>query len=1739
MADGGGRRRQRSRSIYQDDPEMRTFFGDADPLDEFETELGGGPATPKDDQQPGPETSLVPLTMDAEKILAQADMLSERIKRRSSRPASTGIESPNLSNIDVSKGGSGKGRRKSTLKKAKPRRKSSKFRKAEEANEDDAGGRVKTAEKMNFGSPDTTVESAAASSGDPTSDGRPSAPPPGDTDDGTTTPASEPLRRGAKVKSGQNTPRTARRDEASRQKTRERKQQSAATDASAYGGIMDFDIRNLAKAFLDAIKEERQPPEPGQRRKQEESPSETPSSCSKCGSVLFDDDRAVSESGACRACDEERSRGRTNRHRRSKGVTYDEDDDEDDTAGGRQRRRTVFSSNTRGTRGRGRFKEQRPNAIEETTSNEVVEIPWDPWYEYAMESAYQGHGVGEYLYPELNGEGYYPRPEDAYYFGPGWDGWEPQQAYPYGADPYEAAIPPAWAPFVPPCPCIVAGVEAPPNQGTIVRREEMYTEGGRHRHRVQEILEEPTASPSRADTERDRLQEAPPGFIRDSATPTVATGASRRPSDVTGGRPAARPGGRILLDAYEEIGPPGSPDRWSQSLFPATPARTSRRKSLTKQGRATSESAVPRGEVLYWEADAPPPRRESQGAPSTSQELRWRAIDGQPKEGWTYGESEGSGTYFVDMRWSTSGRAAKYKTFSWPSQKTAATRVKGSSKTSTLSESKRKTKKKKPRHGKRTDRPEKTRKPSKASTSSQESLSVTQLRPTSEKVFSQTASSMETPKICPTDGGESEINLEELESSPLSPPLKRTSIKSPEVLSETMSSDVSFASAISRTSLKPELRRVSIAHQAEKYSLHEDPAETKPTEADLADYAEGTAFPGVDGLPKAGRAIEMDQRSEVNKEESKEKAVKETVLLNTEAREADDAVDRSKTTKDRGVDDLPTKSSSRSGTSEMEASMRSHASKDTRQTIKNDESEEGADEAKAMGEDKSEDERLEEAAPKLQEEPPLSIMLSQSGDVAPEPEYESRQDMEEILKELEQHTTVMYPESNIVILLAMMCAIWICVVVLLSYQRHGPHKPTWTDTFPTWPADRNMTVTRHPTLTVAPHPRVYLCSTDFCLKEGVYLASLFSRDVSPCDNFYRYVCQHWERTMHGYKSGVGFASSTDTFLEQAMHNRVLKYILSSGSDDVIEAKHLYEACMSVHGSNAATELRQIFSTWPPMLNWPVDKTAVVSVPDVWSVAGRLTRDFGLAALLGVQAALDKTFLQPVLELDLPELIFYRGDDQRNDIDSMFRGAISEAAQLFGSSGMRHELTADVMATFNSIARRRPFFPGVEVKLVPLDSVDADLRGFLSVVFESTLTRNTTVQYRNPAYFDRELAGVFNDAGTRAILNFLGFRLVAHVAPFLPDSDSLLRVHSVESAGRVLSPLAKWVLCLRAVASVLPACAARAHARVVRASGSDVTSRVWMSQLESIFFRSSRRYSWMDSHTHHVVHFMLRRLRLARFYPTWVLRRDLQCADGAPLSGSSPMNMFWAASKAHQSQRLAQLLRRTRPRDVGDAFGTLSRFSWAHQAVYVPFGVVNWSVPSNGSVFALQLSRMAVRLFGGLVPALFEDSAWDETTMLRFSDRSQRLLDELLDCLISDYRMLPAALRGGDDGIVDPDDARNALLVQTAAVHLAHKAFKELLHVKRIWELDFRLLPIPTNSSEQLFFIYFAHDNCERSDEAYRAHRYAALQQLPPEQRVNFPLRHLPAFAEAFHCHRNSPMRAHSGICNVFDSVQPI
>ncbi|KAH7961756.1 hypothetical protein HPB52_011925 [Rhipicephalus sanguineus] len=62
--------------------------------------------------------------------------------------------------------------------------------------------------------------------------------------------------------------------------------------------------------------------------------------------------------------------------------------------------------------------------------------------------------------------------------------------------------------------------------------------------------------------------------------------------------------------------------------------------------------------------------------------------------------------------------------------------------------------------------------------------------------------------------------------------------------------------------------------------------------------------------------------------------------------------------------------------------------------------------------------------------------------------------------------------------------------------------------------------------------------------------------------------------------------------------------------------------------------------------------------------------------------------------------------------------------------------------------------------------------------------------------------------------------------------------------------------------------------------------------------------------------------------------------------------------------------------------------------------------------------------------------------------------------------------------------------------------------------------LPDLSAEALFFVYYALDNCENSDQVYKEQHG---RWLPAEYRVNLPLRHLVEFAPLFNCSADTNM----------------
>ncbi|KAG0412161.1 hypothetical protein HPB47_010700 [Ixodes persulcatus] len=213
-----------------------------------------------------------------------------------------------------------------------------------------------------------------------------------------------------------------------------------------------------------------------------------------------------------------------------------------------------------------------------------------------------------------------------------------------------------------------------------------------------------------------------------------------------------------------------------------------------------------------------------------------------------------------------------------------------------------------------------------------------------------------------------------------------------------------------------------------------------------------------------------------------------------------------------------------------------------------------------------------------------------------------------------------------------------------------------------------------------------------------------------------------------------------------------------------------------------------------------------------------------------------------------------------------------------------------------------------------------------------------------------------------------------------------------------------------------------------------------------------------------------------------------------------------------------------PPTAGSPLDVWPTYKLSQQLMHIPAGLVNASVPSNSTFFALHLSRLGTRFFAALSKLLYDSTVYELETPLRFTPDAQAALDRLLDCIVQDARPLFGHHQ-------DPSHLRLALLEQVLAIQLAFLAFRQLLGTRRIWKRDFRLAPLPNVSSDKLFFIYYALDHCELSDDLFSRHEIEAHRRLPAKQRVNVALRQSPAFARAFSCQAGAPMTATS-LCQV-------
>ncbi|KAG0414315.1 hypothetical protein HPB47_008512 [Ixodes persulcatus] len=593
---------------------------------------------------------------------------------------------------------------------------------------------------------------------------------------------------------------------------------------------------------------------------------------------------------------------------------------------------------------------------------------------------------------------------------------------------------------------------------------------------------------------------------------------------------------------------------------------------------------------------------------------------------------------------------------------------------------------------------------------------------------------------------------------------------------------------------------------------------------------------------------------------------------------------------------------------------------------------------------------------------------------------------------------------------------------------------------------------------------------------GNYLNSLLDEARSPCDDFYEHVCGHWPNSDNDRKGEIGWAVTSNTLLQEALEASLVKALEDPMNRLTVgTAVDLFGTCMnrpSVHGS-ANAYARNLFANWI-IKKWPVPTYRIdVNHEQVWRFAGQLVRDLGAGILASVSVAVDPVNdLRSVVCLDYPMPLYFLSD-----------------------------------------------------------SMNIGFWQLLATIYQGNpnVTRNVRVLLLKPKFVEEYLPAAVNDIIPRNLMNYLGFRALILMAPFMPVSlQGLQRLFLLESSDRMEVPTAPK-LCLRAVERAAPACLLKALVLPLQRSGVSLWHRHYLSQLGAAFRRSVPRAAWLDQPSILMITYRLKHTRVDAFYSIDLLQGNTSCATGYQSAAGLQAGPLYSHLLQMRQQEVLQELPGALGYRLAPALDTEPVFSVPEQVVRVPVGLINASVSANTTLFAFHLARVAVRLFAAMTHLLYESSVYEREIAFHFTDDSERQLEDLINCLLSDLRRLQKTLRRPNMGLIpglsEPTLIGRWLLQQAGAVKQAFNAFRELLHVNRIWMVDFRYGNLRQLSASQLFFVYYALDQCEHSDAAFQRRQFNLRGQPSAATRVNLPLRHVPEFAEAFGCVYGDNLRA--------------
>ncbi|KAK8775254.1 hypothetical protein V5799_031402 [Amblyomma americanum] len=188
------------------------------------------------------------------------------------------------------------------------------------------------------------------------------------------------------------------------------------------------------------------------------------------------------------------------------------------------------------------------------------------------------------------------------------------------------------------------------------------------------------------------------------------------------------------------------------------------------------------------------------------------------------------------------------------------------------------------------------------------------------------------------------------------------------------------------------------------------------------------------------------------------------------------------------------------------------------------------------------------------------------------------------------------------------------------------------------------------------------CETRVCERESVYLTSYLDWGVSPCDDFYSFVCNRW-KNLH-----PEVATSVDSLLVQKVEEDIYHALTSQTrpSNKVIKAQSLIGACVHKPFTEDHRTALVDFMGELGLRGWPFQRDTK-TLTDVWKSASLLLRNLGLAVLVSVKVEPDpENEERYVISLGDPDLLIGQYGSQESALPDWYAMAVTSCFKVFTS-----------------------------------------------------------------------------------------------------------------------------------------------------------------------------------------------------------------------------------------------------------------------------------------------------------------------------------------------------------------------------------------------------------------------------------------------------------------------------------------